>query len=164
TGQGRCSMPRRVFQVMIAALALGTLSGCTDRAAENPPPKPNSAASTLFDSTTAGDISGQVIWQGELPEPEWLEMRTHPPVARGQRTAHPNHPQVDPASKGIANAIVFLRGVDTRKARPWDLPPVRVEMRDFKFHVHQGEAGRHVGFVRTGDGVEFVSRDAFHAV
>src|SRR5262245_29090372 len=163
-GQGRCTMRRRVFHVVIAALVFGTLSGCSDTAAENPPPKPNAAASTLFDPTTGGGISGQVVWQGDLPASEWLEMRTDPPVARGQRTPNPNQPQVDPASKGVGNAVVFLRGVDTRKTRPWDHPPVRIEMRDFTLHIHQGEAVRPVGFVRAGDGVEFVSRDPFHAL
>src|SRR5262249_26858331 len=163
-GQGSFSMRGRVFHVAMAALTLGTLSGCSDTAAENTPPKTASPASTLFDAPTAGDISGQVIWEGDLPAPDWLEMRTDPPVARGQRTPNPNQAQVDPASKGIGNAVVFLRGAAARKSRPWDHPPVRVQMRDFKFRVHQGEAIGQVGFVRAGDGVDFVSRDAFHAL
>jgi hypothetical protein len=61
----------------------------------------------------------------------------------------------------VAGAVVFLRGVDPRRGRPWDLPPVRVEVRDFQFHVLQGGADSRVGFVRRGDAVSVASAQDF---
>jgi hypothetical protein len=52
---------------------------------------------------------------------------------------------------GVSSAVVHLRGVDPARARPWDHPPVRVELRDHAFRID----GR---FVRAGDEVELVSR------
>src|SRR5262249_13881410 len=75
----------------------------------------------------------------------------------------PNLPEVDPETKGAAQAVVFLRDVDLDKARPWDHAPVEIEHRDFRLHVRQGETDARVGFVRSGDFVEIVSRDPrFH--
>src|SRR5262249_32457703 len=51
-----------------------------------------------------------------------------------------------------------------RTSRPRESPTSGEGRGGFKFHVHQGEARRQVGFVRAGDGVDFVSRDAFHAL
>jgi hypothetical protein len=71
---------------------------------------------------------------------------------------NPNRPRVEPTSRAVAGAVVFLRGVDVGVAKPWDLPPVRVELRDRQIVVRQGDSppGR-CGFVRRGDRVELVS-------
>src|SRR5207253_9859395 len=71
----------------------------------------------------------------------------------------PNAPAVDPATRGVAGAVLFLRGVEARHARPWDLPPVRLEHRDRRLLVVQGDAAARTGFVRRGEGVEMVSRE-----
>jgi hypothetical protein len=72
---------------------------------------------------------------------------------------------VDARSHGVGGAVVFLRDIDPRRARPWDHPPVRVVMRDRQFHVLQGGADTRVGFVRRGEAVEMASEEsAFHSV
>jgi hypothetical protein len=79
--------------------------------------------------------------------------------------ANPNAPVVNPQTRGVAHAVVFLRGVDPRHARPWNHPPVCVEQREKRLVIVQGKTMDRVGFVRQGDAVEMVSRDAvFHAL
>jgi hypothetical protein len=124
----------------------------------------------MFDPTTAGTITGRVAWAGPLPKVPPFEIRAliQPGDKQGQPRLireNPNAPAVDPATRGVAGAVVFLRGVRAEKARPWDLPPVRVEQRDRRLHVLQGDTDSRVGFVRTGDEVEMVSREArFHSL
>src|SRR5262249_39172772 len=84
---------------------------------------------------------------------------------QGALRANPHAPAIDPATRAVKDAVVFLRGIDPRRSRPWDHPPVRVEMRDYLLVVRQGAAEGRVGFVRRGDGVEMVSaQPAFHAL
>jgi hypothetical protein len=65
----------------------------------------------------------------------------------------------------VEGAVVFLRGISPRQARPWDHPPVRVEQQAFQFHVRQGNEEGLVGFVRRGDSVTLISlQEDFHAL
>jgi hypothetical protein len=109
-------------------------------------------------------VTGTVQWTGPLPKTptilaprkpnEWMDLS---PLVEW---ANPHAPQVDPATSGICEAVVFLRGVDVTRARPWDLPPVCVEIADAQMSVAQGEHRKKMGFVRRGDAVEFVSRES----
>jgi hypothetical protein len=86
-------------------------------------------------------------------------------LSHAQLRPNPGAPRIDPQTGAIGNAVVFLRGVDPGRSRPWDHPPVRVELRDCQLHVVQGAADETVGFVRQGDAVELVSRDPwFHSL
>jgi hypothetical protein len=110
-----------------------------------------------------------VTWSGEVPGVKPFEGWALPLVENGPRQRlmqpNPNAPRVDAATRGLGNAVVFLRGVEPRSARPWDHPPVRVEQRAYGLHVCQGEADSPFGFVRLGDPVEMVSRDRwFHSL
>lgn len=146
------------------------LSGCDDSAAE-PAAASQSVGGTGhdFDAETAGTIRGQVTWQGAIPEVPGYRA----PISPGSEHAgqprrlwpNPNAPRINPSNKGVAGAVIFLRGVDPRRARPWDHPPVRVELRDYRIHVCQGDRESSSGFVRRGDSIEMVSRqDLFHAL
>ena len=78
---------------------------------------------------------------------------------------NPNKPRVDPHTRGVGNAVVFLRGVDPQRARPWDHPPVCVEQADYRIEIRQGQAHSAYGFVRRGERVEMVStQEAFHSL
>lgn len=148
-------MHGRVFQ----PLALILLIGCSDAGPEAVNPANDaSPQSAAFDLSAAGTVSGRVVWQGDPPLVSLLDMRTDPPVARG-KTPNPNAPEIDATRRGVANAVVFLRGIDAGKGRPWHHPPVRVEMRDVLLHIRQGQTVSRVGFVRTGDAIEMVSRE-----
>ena len=114
-----------------------------------------------FDARMTGGIRGQVTWE---TEPLLVVRPFRAPVSplseqvpRGPRKdwANPNAPAIDPKSKGVSGAVVYLRGIDPRRGRPWDHPPVHVEVKDYQFHVRQGELDGHVGFVHRGAAVEF---------
>jgi hypothetical protein len=154
----------------LALLAAAVLYGCErtpdppEVPAETPPP-----ASCDFDPTTAGTIEGQVTWDGEVPEvaPYRAPISPGTEQAGGARCnwPNPNAPIIDPAGNGVAGAVVFLRGIDPRRARPWDHPPARVELRDYQVHVLQGEADWPSGFVRRGGVVTMVSaQGVFHSL
>jgi hypothetical protein len=72
-----------------------------------------------------------------------------------QNWPNPHAPVIDEPTRGVRGAVVYLRGVDAVRARPWDLPPVTVEQRDLEIRVIQGKADRAVGFVRRGTAVTF---------
>ena len=114
-------------------------------------------------------MAGQVAWDGELPVAPPFKIRTLSPVDEYKIIKmvreNPNAPVVDARTRTVGSAVVFLRGVDPRRARPWDLPPVLVEQRESTFLIHQGENASRHGFVRRGDPVTMVSADAwFHAL
>src|SRR5262245_35666558 len=126
-------MQGRIFQAL--TLSLLALAGCQEVAAPLAE-RPTSAASAQpsppseFDAKETGSISGRVTWKGDLPKVPSLPMRTDPAVAPGKSCAHPNQPAIDPQTGAVAGAVVFLCGVDPVKSRPWDHPPVRIEMRE----------------------------------
>ncbi|HTU91836.1 MAG TPA: carboxypeptidase-like regulatory domain-containing protein [Gemmataceae bacterium] len=148
---------------------VAALTGCDDCA--EPPTTPAESAVEIgsdFDATTAGMIRGRVTWQGTIPEVPGYRS----PISPGAEHAgqprrfwpNPNVPRIDPAGKGIAGAVVFLRGVDPRRSRPWDHPPVRVELRDYQIHVCQGDRDDRSGFVRRGEAIEMASRQNLYHV
>jgi hypothetical protein len=133
------------------------------------PAAPPRASASAFEPATAGTIAGRVTWAGPPPAVPPFEIRAFIPAGEPGRPrlvrANPNAPTIEPLSRGVVSAVVYLRGVAADKARPWDLAPVRVEQRDRRLHVVQGGADAPVGFVRTGDEVEMVSREQqFHAL
>ena len=119
-------------------------------------------ASSAFDDSHAGGVAGRVTWAGEIPAPSPFRAPFSPQSeeVRGpdRDWTNPNIPVVDPQSRGVGNAVVFLLGVDPRRARPWDLPPAHVELRDFQVHVRQGGADGPYGFVRRGDAITLSSK------
>ena len=154
--QGRCL---GTVVLLLACL----LPACDERPAPAPValPGPAAEASTLFDPDTTGSITGRVAWKGPIPCPEALRAVAEPLTDLSGGPAHdwpnPNAPRIDPGTRGVASAVVFLRGIDVRRARPWDHPPVSVETTGWQFHVRQGSADRLTGLVRAGDSVEIVS-------
>ena len=64
---------------------------------------------------------------------------------------NPNTPRIHADSRAVAGAVVFLRGIDPATAKPWDLPPARVELKDRDITVVQGGRSSRAGFVRRGD-------------
>jgi hypothetical protein len=122
-----------------------------------------------FDPATAGTIRGQVIWQGEIPKVKSYRAPLSPGNEHTGQTRrdwpNPNAPRIDPQTKAVAGAVVFLRGVDPQRARPWDHPPVSVELRDYQIRVCQGKHESTSGFVRRGDAIHMVSHQAlFHSL
>jgi hypothetical protein len=151
-------------------LAVAVCAGCVDDPPDPPvpPADPPPAAGSAFDPATAGTVAGRVTWSGPVPAVPpldgWVDLAPDGPGARHIIQDNPNAPAVGPDG-GVARAVVFLRGVDVRRGRPWDHAPVRVVQRDYRFHVRQGDADGRDGFVRRGDALEMVAGDpVFYAL
>lgn len=114
-----------------------------------------------------GTLAGQVRWMGPRIEPTMVETYRPAPGGRADRVsrAAPNLPVIDPAAGGVAGAIVYLRGVSAT-ARPWDHPPVALELNDAWPMIKQGDGPpRTVGLAQRGDSITITSRQSvFHAV
>jgi hypothetical protein len=123
---------------------------------------PTSTASTKFDAANCGTISGRVRWTGAIPDVPPIELeRLNIPANTGVQhytRPNPHTPNIDSTTQGVGGVVVFLRGIDPEKARPWDHPPVTVILHDEQAIVRNGEAQPGlVGIVRKGDAVTFVS-------
>jgi hypothetical protein len=143
------------------------MAGCS--APAQPPPAADRVVETSqeFDPSSTGTLTGQVVWEGELPHvppfQAYVTARSEKPRGIKQAWANPHAPHLAPA-RGVGNAVILLRGVDLRKARPWDHPAALVEMRDYQITVCQ-DGRSPFGFVRRGQEVELVSRqDDFHTL
>jgi hypothetical protein len=162
-------MPQRLLVAALLVIGSAVCSGCGDAPAAAPSevsafPEIGSA----FDAGDVGSVSGRVVWRGSSPEVAPFRAPVSPLSEQAGGTfrlwPNPHAPRIDKASQGVAGAVVSLEGVDPRRARPWDLPAVKVVHRDYQLHVVQGERGGMVGFVRRGDAVEFRSEQAaFHS-
>jgi hypothetical protein len=162
---------------MTTWLLLVGVAGCDDVVSGDsgpplgfdPPQGPLAGAASRFDPDETGTFTGRVIWEGPVPEVPTYRAPVSPlseQAGGSLRTwVNPNRPVIDPANRGVQNAVVFLRGVDPLRARPWDLPSVKVELRGHQVHVRQGEADRRVGVVRRGDPVLLSSGEpVFHTL
>jgi len=121
-----------------------------------------------FDAQATGTIEGRLTWVGEVRQvPPFVS--TPRPVADPPRDPkrpwpNPNAPAVDSRTRGVGDEVMFLRGIDAERSRPWDHDSVRVEMSGYRFQVHQGNTTSRVGFVRRGGQVKLVSTDeAFYS-
>src|SRR5262245_48053239 len=90
-------------------------------------------AGASYAPANAGRVTGLVTWNGRIPNPPGFLYGV--PRADGLgfefRTAkNPNRPQINPKSRAVANAVVFLRGIDAAIGKPWDLPAASVEVAD----------------------------------
>jgi hypothetical protein len=147
-----------------ALLFLAAALGCGDPPAPPAPqPAPLAETGTLFDTASAGTVTGRVVWKGDLPSVQPLSSRPGL-IATGSddeaaRIPNPNAPDIDRDTHVVRGAVVFLRGIDPRRGRPWDLPPVRVVQKGQRFHVRQGNDDSSVGFVRRGEAIEMVAAD-----
>jgi hypothetical protein len=82
-----------------------------------------------------------------------------------QTIPNPNRPAIDETTQAISGAVVFLRGVNPAASKPWDLPPLRIEMKDRGITVVQGNRRGRVGFLRRGGSAEMESVEpAYHVL
>jgi len=157
--------------VGLVTMLLTTVIGCGDGqspvlSTEDSVP---STGGQRFDASSAGTITGRVLWTGPVPSvPPLIEQPNMAgPVFDKEKTLwpNPNAPLINADSHAVQGAVIFLRGVDAGRSRPWDLPPVRIVQQGQQFHVRQGDDDGKVGFVRRGDAVEMVSADTvFHSL
>jgi hypothetical protein len=144
------------------------LAGCA-RARTEPASPIHVARSIGFDAHDTGTIGGRVVWDGPVPTVPEFHVHTNlfpgKEALQGLVRANPNVPLVNDMDDGVGQAVVFLRGIDPAKSRPWDHGPVNIAMRDFRLAITQGPEPVRVGFVRRGDQITMVSHDkALHAL
>lgn len=159
----------RRFTVCLAAGWM-LLSGCSPAAGPTVvAPLDLPEIGSQFSVLHNGRIEGQVLWQGPQPKlPDYrapLSPRAESGIPLGrQHFANARTPRIW-QGEFLANAVVLLRGIDPRRSKPWDKPVVRVEMKDQRLLIQQGNAVCPYGFVQRGRAVEMVSRDAeFHSL
>src|SRR5262249_37503283 len=132
------------------------------------PPPPEPAASSPLDASACGTIAGQVRWSGATPAVPSFTAHPYPwlpCVALPARDfPNPNRPRIDGRTSAVEEAGVFLGGGGPVRGRARDPPPLRVEVRDFQYTVHQGDCDGRFGFVRRGDTVKFLSRQQEYEV
>ncbi|MFO0798911.1 MAG: carboxypeptidase-like regulatory domain-containing protein [Gemmataceae bacterium] len=156
-------MTRRVSSIVIF-FAAGCGTQPTFLLPDAAVPSPTSSEHR-FDRSGCGTITGRVTWAGALPEtPTFL----YGVAADGgnfvtKTLSGPYQPRIDPKSHGLSGVVVSLRGVDPAASRPWDHPPVRVEIAGGSIRVIQGGVGR-VGFVRRFAEVPFASGEPVYHI
>ena len=151
-----------MYQRHACLLVLALLAGCDEPAA---PPvadtAPRPEIGQRFDAKSTGRVAGRVVWTGPRPVVPPLRSIIDPltdqPPPPPRDWANPNAPVIADDG-GVASAVVFLRGIDVARSKPWHYDPVSVELADHRFVIHQGKNKARVGFARAGDRVEFVSR------
>lgn len=158
-GHGRL----RVAGVVILLLALAPVA-CR-RYADHLPDLPKPTAKypiTVANPLPTGGVRGRVVWAGDRPSVEPIRgLIAGPDGPQWGEAANPFAPRIDPAG-GVGGAVVWLEGVNPTKLKPWPHPPLRVEQTTARLSVVQGRETGGVGFVRVGDEVEMVSKEAVH--
>jgi len=151
-----------LFSRWLPLFAVPLLAGCVEPGEAVPEKGPLPEAARDFDPTTVGTITGIVTWEGELPRVPAIEAAVSPkaePNPGPKRSwPNPNAPVISSTSRGVAGAVIYLTDVNPVRGRPWDHPSVRIELRDYQIHVHQGNRDGHIGLARCGDYMQMVSR------
>ena len=122
-----------------------------------------------FQPAACGKVTGFVTWAGAVPAvPPVTDVRPRAdgPGLETRTLPHPYAPHIDQFTRALGGAVVYLREVNPARAKPWDLPPVGVEIRDARIVVNQGDRlSARVGFVRRGESVKAQSRESvFHVL
>ncbi|MGL6096688.1 MAG: hypothetical protein ACRC7O_12940 [Fimbriiglobus sp.] len=142
------------FLPLFLAASVGCSPAVTGFPTNPAPPPPPSEPGTAFDPAACGTITGRVTWGGDVPDVPTLDL-----AIRSGLAPNPFAPAVDPVSRGLGGAVVFVKNLDPARGKPWDLPAVRVEITGAAVHVIPG--GR-VGFVKRGAEVPMASAEAGH--
>lgn len=154
----------------VAWVPVVILAGCQQACGQEQGPAPHlPVLAENVEKTIGGSIVGRIVWGGDLPATVPLDLRDpFLPGTPGRVLAvpeNPNGPAVELHNRGIGNAVVFLRGIVPGGGHQEADAPVRVEARHLRFHVLQGDSDSPYGFVRAGQEVQFISRDArYHSI
>ena len=146
---------------------IGVLAwGCNDARPQGAQTSTPSEVARFFNPDETGTIEGRVRWEGPVPVVPPFKIHGNHNDGKEHLTnlvrKNPNAPVIDPISRGVDQAIVYLRGIDAGKVRPWDHLPIIIDQRDLDLSILQGNERVLVGFVRRGDEISMISRDKFY--
>ena len=140
--------------------------GCNDARPQATQTATPAEVANSYNPDETGTIEGQVCWEGPVPEVPPFKIHGNHNDGKEQLTnlvrKNPNAPVIDSATKGVDQAVVFLRGIDPVKAKPWDHLPIVIDQSDLDLAILQGNERVHAGFVRRGDEIAAISRDKFY--
>lgn len=154
-------MHGRITLALALLLLPLALLGCREGAAkprEAIPAGPNAELASAFRKEATGAIDGRVTWHGDPPQVEAFSFRNEEKKC-AESFANPNSPSIDRKTLAVRNALVFLRGVDAKRARPWDHGPVRGVVQDRRFEIFQGTRPARYGIVRQGETMALLNWD-----
>jgi hypothetical protein len=118
------------------------------------PAEPGAELGSAHAPRECGTITGRVIWDGAAPTIPPLDLPLSSLIpSRTRSIPNPNALRVQ--SSRVAGAIVWLRGVEPVRSRPWDHPPVSVEATELELVTRQGGERVRTGIVRRGEEVSF---------
>jgi hypothetical protein len=150
----------------VVPLLVCCAAGCGTEppASASAPRAPAEAAKpSAFAPSECGTVTGVVSWSAPVPDVPPATRNVFRAIGSGVEM-HPvrlaRAPHIDPASRGFGGVVVSLRGIDPSRAKPWDHPPVSVALEGEQIVVKQGARAGRTGFVRRGEPVSFVSREA----
>lgn len=157
---------RRPLLCLLFCLALSFSAGCGSEppasASFSQPVPPADATPPGFNPDSCGTVTGLVTWVGPIPT---VKPATQV-IPRGDGSGSElrpltlaNAPRIDRVTRGLGGAAVFLRNVSPASAKPWDLPPVKIEFRNSQLLAKQGDRIARSGFVRRGEPVEMLSAE-----
>lgn len=106
-----------------------------------------------------GDLTGTVTWAGPPADaPAFRASRPRDGRMAWVEAANPHLPRVDPATGGVADAVVEITGVPRESHQPWPHGPLEVVAAGRQLRVHQDNVESGWGFARPGDVLKAVSR------
>jgi hypothetical protein len=155
----------RPYLSVLGLAFLAILGGCTDTPTPEQMEATPPALTVLgddFDEAATGTLSGTVTWRGDVPQAAPFKAFGLPgdySIDVRQEQPNPNLPRIQQSTLALEGVVVFLREVNLNKSRPWDHPRVRVEQRDRRLVIWQGESSSNVGWVRAGDTIEVINND-----
>jgi hypothetical protein len=119
-----------------------------------------------FDPASCGTISGRITWDGPVPTVEPFPVFHIPYVPRAILSrSNPLQPKIDAKTRGVSGGVVFLKGIDPARSKPWGWPEVEVGCRGLQIEVLQGQSTRTIGLVLPGEPVRLVSHEGdMHSV
>jgi hypothetical protein len=119
---------------------------------------PVTELASAFDPARSGTVRGTVEWSGAAPLVEPIKrISVRIPPAETSTVPNPNVPRV--VNGRLADALVYLVGVDPKRSAAWKQETVSIEARLEGFTVKQGKCPGRIAVVRRGDPVELVSCD-----
>ena len=119
---------------------------------------PNAELGSTHNPSECGAIVGRVFWDG--PAPATLPLDLPPSSLIPSRTKSiPNPNALQVRDSRVAGAVVWLRGVEPGRSRPWDHPAVSVEATELEFVTRQGDDRVRTGIVRRGEAATLSARE-----